>query len=84
MSKEKYDYLKSLDDYHLVNIFNQETSHNGWVSERAYFLKALREAFHDKNISLENVLTGGGFSLKYPVFLTEIEGKKTLIPIKRF
>lgn len=87
MSQEKYDYLKSYDDYQLVNIFNRETSHNGWVSERAVFLKALAEALEYRNISLVNVTEKkengslASFHLRYPVFLREENGMKELVQI---
>lgn len=65
MSKEKYNFLKFFDDYHLVNIFNRETSHNGWGSERGRFLIALQEAFEHKAISLEH----NSFLIIYSLYL---------------
>lgn len=83
MSKEKYNYLKFLDDYHLVNIFKRETFHNGWGSERGRYLIALQEAFEHKAISLEHIANKNSFSLRFPVFLSENDGKKILIPIMK-
>lgn len=86
MSKNKYDYLKSLSDFELVNIFNRETSHNGWTSERSFYLAALSEALQFKNISLERIIQKEengrtSLSLRFPVFLKEENSKKTLEPI---
>lgn len=86
MSKERFDRLKLLNDYELVNIFNYETSHSGWVAERGRFLVALADALEYKGISLENVAKKIGskiesVSYRYPVYLHKEEGRKVLIPI---
>lgn len=87
MSKEKYDYLKSLNDYELVNVFNMETSKPGWVSERGRFMVALSDALEYKGISLENIAKRDekglirSVSYRYPVYLWKEESKKVLVPI---
>lgn len=81
----KYNELKkhfqSMSIYELVNCFNRETSHNGWVSARAYYLRALKQSFIDRDVDINAVATENTFSLKYPVFYEKSESK--LIPIKR-
>ncbi len=86
MSKNKYDYLKSLNDFELVNIFNRETSHNGWTSERSIYLAALFEAFQLNKISLEKIAKKDEngreiISFRNPVFLTIDNHQKKLVPI---
>jgi len=78
-------YFSTKTDYELVNIFNIETSHSGWVSQRAIFLSNLFQTFRARHIALDQIegdLEGlKTYSLKYPVFLDERDGKKILIQI---
>ena len=85
MSKQDYDYLKTKSDYELVNSFNRETSHNGWVSERGVFLSCLFDEFKRRDINIQSIEgkleTRTYHSLKYPVFLDNRNGVKTLVQI---
>lgn len=86
MSKNNYTYLKTLNVFELINIFNKETTQKGWVGERGRFLVALKKAMEHKGISFENIAEKEkygleSFSLRYPVFLREIDDKKILVPI---
>ena len=81
LKKKEYDF-SNYCDYKLVNLFNSDYGHGGWVSQRAIFLHALFNEFKIRNIDLgkvEQVDNGVlSHSMKYPVILYLKEGNKTL------
>lgn len=74
--------FENLTDYQLVNTFNKETSHNGWVSTRASYLKALYTVFIERDINVTAVYDNG-FKLGHTVYLSIKQDEKVLIPITR-
>lgn len=61
---QRYAYLHSLSAKELVDLLNREVGNPHWVSARAEFLQALREAFNRKCIDYSCVRNySGGFNL---------------------
>lgn len=63
--------LARLSDEALVARFNQEVDNPGWVSSRAYFLKALCLQFEKRGIDASVLQGDHGISLKHKVRLQE-------------
>lgn len=64
--------LARLSDVALVARFNQEVDNPGWVSSRAYFLKALCLQFEKRGIDYSIVRNeSGGFNLNAKVVLKD-------------
>ena len=64
--KERFRKLNNLE---LVETFNKDLGHNGWVSSRGEFLAALRQEFGKRQICIDGITHGGairsrGFLLK--------------------
>ena len=64
--KERFRKLNPLE---LVQTFNKDLGHNGWVGSRGEFLAALREEFNYRNICIEaithgNAIRNRGFIMK--------------------
>lgn len=80
-----YDF-SNLSDYQLVNTFNGDVGHAGWVYQRSLFLHYLFKEFKKRNIDLgevEKVENGYiSHSLRYPVYLNVRDDKKMLRQIK--
>lgn len=73
------DSFRSSSEYELVNCFNIETSHNGWVGRRGCYIKALVQAMQDKKIDVSEITSvENGYHavhLRYPVFYRESDKK---------
>ena len=50
--KERFRKLNPLE---LVQTFNKDLGHGGWVGSRGEFLVALREEFGNRNICIDNI-----------------------------
>lgn len=74
--------FESFTDYQLVNLFNKETAHNGWVSARGAYLKALYSVFIERGINVTSVYDNG-FKLGHSAYLAIKNEEKVLIPITR-
>ncbi|WP_242121575.1 hypothetical protein [Aestuariivivens sediminicola] len=85
LTKQYQDYFKAQSDYELVNNFNRETSHGGWVSQRAIYLRSLFDEFKRRKIDIQ-AIEGEEHglvthSLKHPVYLVKEDGVKKLVTI---
>src|SRR5690606_21531525 len=73
------DSFRSSSEYELVNCFNIETSHNGWVGRRGSYIIALVQAMQEKKIDVSEITTieNGchAVHLRYPVFYCESDIK---------
>ncbi len=86
MSNKEFNYFETMSDWELVNSFNRETNNQAFVSAKARYMAALKEAFEQRDISLEHLVekTTEGYStlsLQKSVYLQEQGDKKVLIPI---
>lgn|SRR5690554_5996501 len=76
---KRFQGLLCSSEYDLVNCFNIETSHNGWVGRRGCYIKALVQAMQEKKIDVSEITTvENGYHavhLKYPVFYRERDRK---------
>ena len=73
---EKNEYEESfakLSDEEIVETFNSDTKHNGWVAARGRFLSALRREFIKRGFDTSEIIKGEGMSMMHRV---KLEGKK--------
>lgn len=65
--------------FELINAFNRETSHQGWVASRGAYLKALCSELEKKGVDTSALVTDkGGFSMAHPVYMDK---RNKLVPI---
>ena len=80
--KERFRKLNPLE---LVQTFNKDLGHNGWVGLRGEFLAALREEFNHRNICIEAITHGGAIRTRGFIMKKESESvyvAKKVIPKK--
>jgi hypothetical protein len=70
---EYKDRFSVYTDDELVQAFNRETGHNGWVGSRGAFLKALHEELRKRPMDISIIDSEQGMKLSHPVDL--ISGK---------
>lgn len=80
--KERFRKLNPLE---LVQTFNKDLGHNGWVGSRGEFLDALREEFNYRNICIEAITHGNAIRTRGFIMKKESEAvyvAKKVIPKK--
>ncbi len=80
--KERFRKLNNLE---LVETFNKDLGHNGWVSSRGEFLAALREEFGKRQICIDSITHGNAIRSRGFVMKKEYESvyvAKKVIPKK--
>ena len=80
--KERFRKLNPLE---LVQTFNKDLGHNGWVRSRGEFLAALREEFNYRNICIEAITHGNAIRTRGFIMKKESEAvyvAKKVIPKK--
>lgn len=75
---EQLAFLRKKTNEELVQRFNKEVGCRGWTSARSAFLSALRDAFEERDLELDETVFGKGTtSYKHKI---QLVGKK-VIPI---
>ena len=80
--KERFRKLNPLE---LVQTFNKDLGHNGWVGSRGEFLAALRQEFNHRNICIDAITHGGAIRTRGFIMKKESEAvyvAKKVIPKK--
>ena len=80
--KERFRKLNNLE---LVETFNKDLGHKGWVSSRGEFLAALRQEFSKRQICIDGITHGGAIRSRGFVMKKEYESvyvAKKVIPKK--
>ena len=80
--KERFRKLNPLE---LVQTFNKDLGHSGWVGSRGEFLVALREEFGNRNICIDNITHSGAIRSRGFIMKKESEAvyvAKKVIPKK--
>ena len=58
MSNQFKERFRKLNPLELVQTFNKDLEHNGWVGSRGEFLAALREEFNYRNVCIDAITSG--------------------------
>ena len=81
MENQFKERFRKMNPFELVDTYNKNLDRNGWdIFERTEFLNAIRDAFRNRNICIEQITHSG--AIRSNGFLSEKNTNQFMWPIR--